>query len=432
MLDFSVANSDINARLAATVSDSAAGYRARVIRNAAELKDLRNAWRAFECHPFVEMDFYLAILRARTPNVRPFVIAISNKDGVAGILIGRLEKAPREIRFGYRTFTCGQLRRLIVPHGGLIGNWNREMYQLAATTLSKSLSNHDADVLELAGLPITSPLRSAIRGERPRFGIPVYGPIQEHWTMTLPQAGQDPVSRLGKRARGNTARERRVFERDFANQFEFRRFVAQSEVPELVEACEAIARTTYHRRLGFGFSGNDEMRSRLTLEAKRDRLRAYVLYIHHKPAAFWISTLSGPTLFLDYTAFAPEYRKYDVGKVSFLYLLEDIRDNTDARTADFGSGEGFLKWVFGDAVEQESSLYVFSNAFRNVAWALALRACTVIDRSARGLLRATGQFDKAKRIWRKRSFSQSVPHTNGRDTLTHEASRHSTRKGHLL
>lgn len=411
----------------AEVAQPATGRCARVIRNTAELKDLRGAWDAFQCHPFVELDFYLTILRARGPNVRPFVIAMTDDDNVAAILVARLEKAPREMRFGYRTFTCGHLRRLIVPHGGLIGNWNREMYQLAAETLSASLSKHEADVLELAGLPIASPLRSAIRGARPRFGISVYGPIQEHWTMTLPQAGQDPVSRLGKRARANTARERRVFERDFANQFEFRRFVAQSEVPELVEACEAVACTTYHRRLGFGFFGNDEMRSRLMLEAKRDRLRAYVLYIHHKPAAFWTCTLSGPNLSLDYTAFSPEYRNYDVGKITFLYLLEDIRDNTAAHTADFGSGEGFLKRVFGDAVEQESSLYVFSNAFHNVAWALAVRACTAIDRSARRLLRATGQIDKIKRIWRRQSFSQ-----NGRDILTHIASRHSTRKGHLL
>jgi CelD/BcsL family acetyltransferase involved in cellulose biosynthesis len=153
--------------------------------------------------------------------------------------------------------------------------------------------------------------------------------------------------------------------------------------------------------LGAGFIKNSEQMQRLALGRRENWLRGMVLHINDKPCAFWIGSVYKQVFHSEATGYDPAYRKYELGTVVFLKLVEDLCAEK-AEAIDFGLGDALYKRRFGDESWQEGSVRIFASSFKGTRLNL-LR--TVLEGSAlatRRLAQRIGIEQRLKTLWRKK------------------------------
>ena len=100
---------------------------------------------------------------------------------------------------------------------------------------------------------------------------------------------------------------------------------------------EELARRSYQRGLGVGFTSSPQMRQRLEFEAAKGWLRGYVLYFEEKACAFWIGSLYQGTFYSDFIGYDADYAKFSPGLYLVINALEELSDPTTKNPIGFGS-----------------------------------------------------------------------------------------------
>ena len=118
-----------------------------------------------------------------------------------------------------------------------------------------------------------------------------------------------------------------------------------------------------------------------------------------EPVAFWLCTVYGDTVHLDFTGFDPELRKYEVGTALFLRLLGELCAQ-GVKHLDFGLGTAFYKERFGDAKFEETTMCVFASSLRAVALSVARLLTGGPSEVVRALLLRFRLEQKVKKLWR--------------------------------
>jgi hypothetical protein len=193
----------------------------------------------------------------------------------------------------------------------------------------------------------------------------------------------------------------KLLEKDFPGKVKIQYFTNEDSINQLCTDVESIASHTYQRGLGAGFVDNQENRARMTLSAKNNWLKAYVLYIEDKPCAFWIATHYNKSVHLNFTGYDSQYEKYEPGTVLFTKMVEDFcRDGI--KEMDFGFGDAKYKSRFGDSNWKEASIYIFSPSLKSVVINLIRTLSSTISRFSYKLLEKTSLLEFIKKRWRKR------------------------------
>jgi CelD/BcsL family acetyltransferase involved in cellulose biosynthesis len=166
-----------------------------------------------------------------------------------------------------------------------------------------------------------------------------------------------------------------------------------------------IASKTYHRQLGVGFDGSEELTNRLTAASVCGRLRAYVLYLDKQPVAFWIATAYDGTLYSDFMGYDPAFARYSPG----MFLITRTLDNLcidpidcNIRRLDWGLGDAEYKQVIGDTEWDEANVKVFGPSAKGRAIELVAVPIARLDAWLKRLLANSGMLQKVKTNWRQR------------------------------
>jgi hypothetical protein len=208
---------------------------------------------------------------------------------------------------------------------------------------------------------------------------------------------------LSANERNNQRRREKRLRQDF-REIRIGCFHDAGGLDTLLRDAEAVARTSYQRGLGVGFTDSAQMRERLAFEAEKATLRGHVLYVDGKPCAFWIASLYRGVLSNDFMGFDPAYSKYAPGIYLVLNVLEEVRRDPSAGAdpvVDFGIGDGEWKARLGNEQWQEASIAVFAPTVRGVALNAGRTAAAAADRCARALLRRSRLLSPLKRLWRQ-------------------------------
>jgi len=226
-----------------------------------------------------------------------------------------------------------------------------------------------------------------------------------HWKTPLPPEGMDTfLLHLSSKHRYWLRRLPRVLEKDFPGKVEYRRYTDIAQVEQLAIECERVASKTYHRAAGAGFRDNELWREKFQLWASKGFLQGHVLYIDGQPCAFWLANLYGKTLHLDFTGYLVEYKKYELGTILFLKMIEDAIAS-GANELDYGLGALWYKERFGDESWAEASLYLFAPTFKGVTTNLTRWAFSGTAALAKRLLNKFGATGMLMNKWRNRLAS---------------------------
>lgn len=376
----------------------------RVIRSIPELEQLRSTWESWQHHPNSDIDFYLTILGTRPEIVRPHVIVINRGGCPEAMLVGRLELKKLETKVGYASLLTKNTPTLTFLYGGLLGSSSPEGSEALVRNIMNSLSHGEADLAYFNHLKADSPLyRAAVKvpGRLSRDHCPS---LRVHRSMTVPGSVEEFHRRLSVKVRKNLKWQAKKLLQEYAGKVSVRCFRGVGDLERMIQDVEGIARKTYQRGLEVGFVDSPEMRLRLLLEARKNWLRGYVLYIDNVPCAFWIGTLYLGTFHSDFMGYNPNFRKYSPGMFLIVKVIEDFcnRDDNGEQVPeiDFGLGDAQYKEVLGDLEWNDASLYIFSPRFKGVSLNLMRVPAIMLERVARGALEQTGLLGRVKKTWR--------------------------------
>lgn len=379
--------------------DSPRSFELRTARNIDDLESCRSFWEKANYHPNADIDFYKVIVSARPEITSPDVTFLFADGQPDSMLVARVEEVRPPLRIGYKTLHTPKVRILSVIQGGTIGSISEEKARIFVDTLCSRMKHERIDAILFHYLPTNSPFFKVLSTRPGFFSRDLLVRRNTHWAMPMPESVEIFLQRLSPKHRYWMRRLPRVLEKDFPGHVALRLFTDRSDIATLSKDVDRIARKTYQRGLGVGYLDNAENQRRIALAAGKGWLRAYVLYVHNAPSAFWLGTLYKGIFHLDFTGYDPAFRKYEPGTILFLKMLEDLCTK-NVRSIDFGLGDAGYKQRFGEQCWMEASVFVFGATLAGMRLKLVHTATNLVSL---GLTKAmsSDQFKRFRKAWRK-------------------------------
>ena len=369
-----------------------------------EIEALRDFWQAKAWHPRMDLDVFLSQCQG-TPTSCPYVLRVFRNGALTGILAGRLEETPFEVKLGYWSCWKPKLHALTIPYAGVLGDFSLPNAQTACRQLLAILRRGEAEAVLLDWVPINSDLFKVARSMPIVCWRNAFFRSNPHWKINLPRQADE----IWNHSHHRRAWVRRIFKRietDFPGKVNYRFFKDPGEVEEMCRDAELVAAKSYQRGLGVGFTDNSDSRERLLRYAQIGILRACMLFVDGTPKAFWIGSVYKQRFFSAYLAHDPGLEKYEIGSLVFIKLLGTLCAE-GARQVDLGQGEGFYKQRFADVCEEEACLYMLSPSVRSLLLNAGFNAGEALALSARKTLASLNVLQSLKTKWRRRIIKKS-------------------------
>jgi hypothetical protein len=383
----------------------------RIARTLAEVECLRPAWTSWEGHRDSEIDFVLMIMASCPEVLRPHVIAIYRNGEPDAILIGRLEKKRIPLKIGYTALFGPWARCLTFVYGALRGNASAENSEVVVREVVRCLKNDEADMALLEFIPVDKPLYQkalSVPGVLSRDSHPI---TQLHDLMEMPDSIDKVYQRMSSERRLELRRKIKKLQAHPEGEMKIVLYREVSELDRLFCDAEQVAKKTYQRGLGAGFSDSPQVRDRLGLAARKGWLRGYLLYIGARPVAFWIGMLCGESFVGEFMGYDPEFRKFAPGMALMMKVLEGFctgANGDDVKNLDFGIGHAEYKAVLSTQTWTEAAVHIFALTFKGFILKSCQTVTRVVDLSARKILTTTDYFPGLKRWWRDRLAKQKA------------------------
>jgi len=294
-------------------------------------------------------------------------------------LAGKVDDRRLESRVGYLRAYAPRLRILRV--NAVVGN----AAGLARTALE------EVDVVAVPALPLDSPEYRAL--------APLASGRHASWTrrrLILPESFDAFLAGLSRKSRSGVRYDAKRLEETFDARVE----IVREPADPAIEALDSIARTTYQRRLGAGFSL--ERADVLRVALSHGWARVFLLYDGETPVAFWWCAVHGDTMRLNTTGYVQQYAAQRPGIYLLMRVIDEAIADPALRVLDFGPGRSAYKERFSNDGYEERNLLLFARRPR-AQRARAIRAgIDVVAAGARRALDATGGTQRLRTTWRRR------------------------------
>jgi hypothetical protein len=336
-----------------------------IVRKTEEIEKVRSIWermQADEPYPKInaDIDGYLTAIKATGDSPEPYIMVVKENERPAAMLISWVRKSPLKCAVGRKTLFSPVLRQLSVVYGGVIGDRTDEICSLLIGELIKVLRRGEVDVVFFNHLETDSCLYHVAR-EMPGVLSRCYLPrIETHWRTTVPENIRFFYQRLPRRHASNLRRISRTLERAYPNRVGVTTYRDESELDAALKAASKISSSTYQYAYGLGVVDDRKTRTLLSEAARLGRLQIDILHINGEPSAFQLATRYGNTYFGDKIGFNPKWKKFRIGTVLFLKVMETLCADPSVAYYDFGYGDAEYKESYGDTGWAESSVYIFA------------------------------------------------------------------------
>jgi hypothetical protein len=355
-------------------------------------------------HPNADFDFYVGVLRAWSGRCDPYVLVVDGGSGPEAMMVGRCEVVSIDCRLGYKSLVKVKARQLTFIYGGLMGEASRENCSILLGFIEAALGRGAADLAEFHFIRTSSELYDLVSIHESILRRTHVLCLQMHRSTYLPTSPDEMLRKLSPKVRKNLRWQEKKLVQQFEGKVEIRHFHDHDDVARMFADIESIASKTYHRQLGVGFDGSDELRQRLDREASRGALQAYVLYLNGAPAAFWIATKYKDTLYSDFMGYDADHAKWSPGMYLVVKTMEGLCRDASAsavRYLDWGLGDAQYKEVLGDSSWMEANIRVFAPTPKGMMLQLLITPIAMADAQLKRVLARSGILQSVKTRWRR-------------------------------
>ena len=152
---------------------------------------------------------------------------------------------------------------------------------------------------------------------------------------------------LSSNARQGVKRKAKKVAQASGGQLDVRRFRSPAELQEFHGTARGIAVNTYQEKLlGEGLPGTPDFVRTMLEKAAADEVRAWLLYIGGKPAAYLYCPAAGETLIYAYVGHDPAFNDLSPGAVLQMEAFRELFEEGRFARFDFTEGEGQHKRQF--------------------------------------------------------------------------------------
>ena len=370
-----------------------------ILTSRGEIEVLRSFWDACKSHRDADLDYSLFIADLFADVLRPHVVVLYDHGIPSAVLVGRLERSRLPIKIGYLKVRTPRVR--VIQITGWLGKIE-ENAEYLIQALFRSLDSGEADVICLRHINVDSALAVCARNAPPLLCSDFVTRPQAHWICTR-RCGESFTATLSRNQQSQQRRRERKIARAFASN-RIKCFRSLEELNHLFRDAEIIARKTYQRRLGVGFSDSPVIRSRLEFEASKGWLHAFVLYFDEQPCAFWIGSLRNGEFLSEYLAYDPAFAKYAPGMYLMMKGMESLSSNEkigSAETIYFGVGEAIYKERLSNKKYQQTIRYIFAPRFGPILINALRSAMHYANAVMTSVFRWAGLTSSARRLGRR-------------------------------
>jgi len=378
-----------------------------VIKSFEEIEANREVWeqmQADKAYPQInaDIDWYLSVVKTRTKDIRPYIMLIKQHGIVVSMMIGQLQNTRIKCNLGRMTLFKPLLRELAVVYGGVLGNLTDEIRSLLIEELMNVLRRGEVDVVVFNHLKTDSPMYRSVR-KIP--GLPTRGYLPKteiHWFMAMPANMEDFYKSLSPKHRSNLRRYIRNLEKSYPGQLKIVTYTKEHEVEEAIATASEISATTYQHAFGYGIVNCHSTREFLRQAAKKGWLRLHILYINEKPAAFQTTFKYGRICFGYAVGFDPKWKRFRIGTVLFLKIMEKLCADPAVQHYDFGIGDTEYKQHYGNGQWPEASVLIFASRPFPLFVNLIRSSTLAMSMFAQYVITSLGIHDLVRRYRRRR------------------------------
>lgn len=378
-----------------------------VARNFEELETIRPAWTKLldnESNPVVnaDIDRYISIIKSKNGNAKPHVTLLRYNGTDQAMIIGRIENQKIDCKIGYKTLFRPNLKCLSIVYGGVIGKLTNENCKIIIRILMDRLAHGEADILSFNHIEIDSNLYKYAKSEPKILHRDLFTKANKHWTMDIPNSFGQFFGTLSAKHRSRLRRKSRKLEKKYPNKVVMRTYTKEDDLDEAIEASSIVSRTTYQYALGCGLKDTPSLRIMLSSAAKKGWLRLSVLFIDNEPSAFQVGLCYRNKYFLESLGFNPKWGNSNIGTMLFIKIFENLCNDEELKTFDFGFGHARYKKDYGNNNWDESSVYIFAPRMRTGLINLLYTATSGLSLGLNFVSDKIGFTRWIKRRWRNR------------------------------
>ena len=244
-----------------------------------------------------------------------------------------------------------------------------------------SVAGETGDRNSRDGLRILSAPPSDIEYWRGQFPRHRFGAVQHYRRHFITMEGgyEAYLARFSGKTRSTLRRKRRRFEQADGGALDLRSYRGEAEIASFLDLAAPLARRTYQARLLDAALPDDAASRRAMLAAaKRDEVRAFLLFLKGEPVAYLYLPVDGTTLIYAYLGYNADHANLSPGTVLQMAALESLFAEERFTHFDFTEGDGAHKALFGTDSLSCCSFVLLEPQWRN---AVVLSAQTLFDRS---------------------------------------------------
>lgn len=209
------------------------------------------------------------------------------------------------------------------------------------------------------------------------------------------------LASLSSSARQGVKRKAKKVAQASGGQLDVRRFRTPAELQAFHGIARAIAVNTYQEKLmGEGLPGTPEFVRTMLEKSAADEVRAWLLYVGGKPAAYLYCPAQGGTLIYEYVGHDPALNDLSPGAVLQMEAFRELFEEGRFARFDFTEGEGQHKRQFSTDGVACLDLLLLRPSFANRAATTALGGFNRAVAGGKALAEAAGLDGLSKKLRR--------------------------------
>lgn len=387
-----------------------------IIRTVEEIEHIRPVWQELQRREPVpavnaDIDRYLSVLAASSAKkVEPMILLLRENENPRTMIVGRLESYGIPLRIGYKTLLKPKLRAYVVIYGGILGQPDEDLSGYWIYTLRDLQKKGIMDVVLFNRLRTISPFYQEISKKKPILLQNHFPEMESHWRMHIPSSIDDFYAERSKKHRKHLRQYDNKLQRRYGGQIQYITYSQPDEVDRAVRDAAEVSQKTYQHSLGAGFPDTPEKRSILKSAARLGWFRGHLLYVDNRPVAYRFALQYRGVYFGDGIGYDPDWRKYRIGTLLFLRVLERLCKEKEVHHYDFGFGNAEYKESYGDEVWQEVAMKCF---FASRLYPFFICIITSLNAAiVTAIVRCFERFkilSRIKRRWRDRLSEKYTP-----------------------
>lgn len=327
-----------------------------------------------------------------------------------GILVPKVMTLRQAGGFGLRTSLHGF--RLVGNR--LLGTADESLTRQMLAACATFAHEHHATFLLIEDLERDDPLFASAESLQ-QNGFRLFSPtgIQERLKIEFPPTPTDYWTKFSSKTRNTFKRKQKKI-----GTTRLVRINEPAQIAEFLEVAHTISQRTWQsEKLGLRIHNNDSELRFFTTLATQQTLRSYLLFVDEKPAAFLIGTQHNGLFSYEEVGYDREFADRSPGQVLLLQVLDDLLGDHPPRVFDFGGGTADYKQLFATTAFISGTLWLVPPGVRPQLCLAYLRACRLLDRTARVVAKKLGATTLLRQLIRGKLAASSAA---GRSSDTFE------------